>query len=331
MAHALEISGDNVAFATRTEPAWHGLGTVFDHDVTTREMLSLAHLNDWNVRVEPVLVPAEYRTVSENYMVVRDNPFDQGKDVLAFVGKKYRPFQNEALFDFADNILDGGAKWETAGSIKDGRTVFGSLAVEREFILDPEGANDATKTYLLVHTGHDGSASVTANVTPVRVVCQNTLNMALKGSKQSFKVRHTSGTNGRVAEARRVLGLTFQHMDNFEDMARALFETTINDVQFDKIVEAIYPMPDVTSKAAFTKWEQKRDLVHAIYKNSPTQTNIYNTAWGALNALTERLDYFRVSRSGSNDSLLGAASGFDPSTNAEKAEILSVVREFAGV
>ena len=331
MAHAIETMGSEATFATRDVPAWHGLGTVFAEDVTTSEMLSLAHLNDWNVRVEPVLVPDTYRTVSENYMVLRDNPFDKGTDVLAFVGKKYRPFQNESLFAFADNILDGGARWETAGSIKDGRTVFGSLAIDRQFILDPQGANDATNTYLLVHTGHDGSASVTASVTPVRVVCQNTLNMALKGSKQTFKVRHTAGTHGRVDEARRVLGLTFAHMDKFEDMARALFETTINDVQFDKIVEAIYPMPDVTAKASLTKWEQKRDLVHAIYKNSPTQTNIYGNAWGALNALTERLDYFRNSRSGNNDSLLGAASGFDPSTNAEKALILGTIREFAGV
>lgn len=326
MAHMLEERDGQVAFALRGEPAWHGLGTVFDQnaDVTTSEMLNLAHLSDWNVSVEPVLVPAGYRPVTDNFMVTRKNPFDGETDVLAFVGKKYRPFQNEALFSFADNILEGGAIWESAGSIKDGRVVFGSLVVPREFILDPQGANDKTVTYLLVHTAHDGSSSVSASITPVRVVCQNTLNMALNGTKQSFKVRHTAGTGNRVDEARRVLGLTFAHMDSFETLARQLFETpaTAKDV-FD-LFTAVYPKPEQGSPAGVvTKWQNKIDLLNDIYYKSPTQTNVEGTAWGVLNAMTERLDYFR------NGNTAVAAAGFDPNVNAEKALILSKVRAFA--
>jgi phage/plasmid-like protein (TIGR03299 family) len=334
MAHALEGQDGQYAFALRGEPAWHGLGTVFDKDadIHTADMLRLAHLADWGVAVEPVLVPEGYRVVSENYMVTRTNPFDAGKDVLAFVGKKYRPFQNEALFEFADNILDGGASWESAGSIKDGRVVFGSMVIPREFILDPQGANDKTVTYLLVHTAHDGSSSVQANITPVRVVCQNTLNMALNGSKQSFKIRHTSGTQSRVDEARRVLGLTFGHMDNFEVIARQLFEVEIDNKRFHEIISAVYPMPDSSAgKASLTKWESKVDLITDIYHQSPTMTNIKGTAWGALNAMTERIDYFRSARTNDGSALIGAASGFDPSTNAEKALILSAVKELAGI
>lgn len=335
MAHMLEENDGSVAFALRGEPAWHGLGTVFDQDadISTSDMLDMAHLSGWNVGVEPVLVPAGYRTVTDNFMVTRTNPFDGEKDVLAFVGKKYRPFQNEALFSFADNILDGGASWESAGSIKDGRVVFGSLVVPREFTLDPQGANDKTVTYLLVHTAHDGSASVTANITPVRVVCQNTLNMALKGTKQSFKVRHTAGTANRVDEARRVLGLTFSHMDTFETLASDLFKVEITNQQFDAIIKAVYPEPDLATagKASVTKWEAKRDILMDIWATSPTMTNIKGTAWGALNAMTERLDYFRKGRGTSDEAIIGAASGFDPSTNAEKALILSAVREHAGV
>jgi len=180
-------------------------------------MLALSHLNDWNVRLEPVQIPDGYTSKATSQLVVRDNPFDQKPEVLAVVGDRYKVVQNEALFDFGDGILDGGAKWESAGSIKDGKVVFGSLVVPREFTLDPQGANDTTKTYLLVHTSHDGSTAVQANITPVRVVCQNTLNMALAGSKQSFKIRHTQTVNGKIDEARRVLGLTFAHMDKFEE------------------------------------------------------------------------------------------------------------------
>ena len=333
MAHALEIGNNGeVAFALRGEPAWHGLANVlFDADahVTTAEMLSAGKLDNWNVRLEDIPLPEGYRSNQSNQLVIRDNPFDNGTDVLAVVGDRYKVVQNEELFAFGDGILDGGATWESAGSIKNGRVVFGSLVVPREFILDPEGANDKTTTYLLVHTSHDGSTAVQANITPVRVVCQNTLNMALNGSKQSFKIRHTATVNGKIDEARRVLGLTFAHMDKFEDMARELFETEITKAQFDKLVSDLYPEPeDGSAKVAQTRWTEKRDVIQYLYTEGATNANITGTAWGALNALTERVDYYRQGRKG-GESIIAAASGFDPVVNAEKSRILTAVRSLA--
>jgi len=328
MAHALEIGANGeTAFALRGEPAWHGLGTVFDQDeiVTTSEMMKLAHLDGWNVRLENIPLPEGYRATTTSQLVVRDNPFDNGTDVLAVVGDRYNVVQNEELFDFGDAMLDGGAQWESAGSIKNGKVVFGSLVVPREFILDPKGANDKTVSYLLVHTSHDGSTAVQANITPVRVVCQNTLNMAVKGSKQSFKIRHTATVNGRIDEARRVLGLTFDHMDKFEEMARQMFETEITKAQFDKLVSDIYPEPeDGSAKVANTRWNEKNDLIQYLYTEGQTNANITGTAWGALNAMTEYLDYFRTGRKG-GESIVAAASGFDPVVNAKKAQVLSAV------
>lgn len=328
MVHALEMQNGEVAFALRGEPAWHGLANVlFDENehVTTAEMLKSAKLNDWNVRLEPLVIPDDYRSNTTSQMVVRTNPFDGGSDVLAIVGDRYKVVQNESLFDFGDGILDGGAEWESAGSIKNGKVVFGSLAVPREFILDPQGANDKTKTYLLVHTSHDGSTAVSANITPVRVVCQNTLNMALQGSKQSFKIRHTATVGGKIEEARRVLGLTFDHMDKFEEMAKAMFETAITNKQFDDLIKAIYPEPeDGSAKVAGTRWTEKNDILHELYLNGATNANITGTAWGALNALTERIDYYRTGRKG-GEAIIAAASGFDPVVNAEKARVLSAV------
>jgi len=292
-------------------------------------MLESAKLNNWNVRLEDLVMPDGYRATTTSQMVVRDNPFDGGVDVLSVVGDRYKVVQNEELFAFGDGILDGGATWESAGSIKNGRVVFGSLVVPREFVLDPDGANDKTVTYLLVHTSHDGSTAVQANITPVRVVCQNTLNMAIKDSKQSFKIRHTATVGGRIDEARRVLGLTFDHMDNFETMARELFETTVTDLEFEKLIKAIYPEPESGSaKVAQTRYTDKVDLLQGLWNDSPTNATIKNTAWGALNTLTERIDYFRTGRKG-GEALIGAASGFDPVVNAEKSRILGAVLELA--
>lgn len=334
MAHALEEMNGEVAFALRGKPAWHGLANVlFDKDehVETSTMLDSAKLSNWNIELEEIQNPAGYRSHKSSYYVTRTNPFDNGKDILGVVGERYKVVQNEQLFDFGDNLLHGGASWESAGSIKNGTVVFGSLVVPKEFTLDPSGANDKTTTYLLVHTSHDGSVSVQASITPVRVVCQNTLNLALGSVKQSFKLRHTATVEGKIQLARETLGLTVRYMDDFEKEAKALFETPINDKQVYDIITAVYPKPEEAKKASLTKWDNKINLVNDLYFDSPTNANIKGTAWGMFNALTERLDYFRAERKGNSENRFASASGFDPMTNAEKNKLFHQVKQLAGV
>ena len=329
MAHMLEQYGDMASFASLREPAWHGLGTVLDHEVTTDEMLQVAHLAGWNVRLEDVTLPG--RSHRSYFATVRDNPFDGQADVLGVVGERYNVLQNEDLFAFGDAILDG-ARWETAGSIKSGTVVFGSLALDREIVLDPTGATDKVNTYLLVHTSHDGSLAIQASITPVRVVCQNTLNMAVgprgRGAKQSFRIRHTSTVQGKVAAAREALGLAHKYLDEFDVLAQSMIEQTINDEKFFDIVTAVYPKPEQDAKGSVTKWTNKIDTLFDIY-NGETCVNVKGTAWGAYNALTERLDWYKTPRNGNAESVLAAASGFDAATNAEKNRMLSVVKELA--
>ena len=333
MAHLLESVNGETAFASLREPAWHGLGTVFTEEVSTAEMLKKAKLNKWNVRLEDVEIPAGMDSDKGYSFVVRDNPFIQGnKDVLGVVGERYVPLQNEDLFDFADNILHAGGRWETAGSIKGGRIVFGSLALERETVLDPSGVSDKVNTYLLVNTSHDGSIAIQASITPVRVVCANTLNLALGnrgrgGSvKQSFKIRHTQTATGKVQIAREALGLANAYIDEFSKMANEMIQKEVSKAQFDKIVESLYPTPkDENQKASMTKHNAKIDLINEIYVGDFNNT-ITGTAWGVANALTERLDWYRSARGGNNESILASASGFDPMINAEKNKIFKAVQ-----
>lgn len=333
MPHDLEQGNGTTAFALRGEPAWHGLAnhTWSEDDlVTTQEMLQSALLANWNVRLEQIVYPEGYRTISDSFMVLRDNPFDGGVDVLANVGERYQVLQNEQLFEFGDNLLDGGGFWESAGSIKNGRVVFGSLVLPKEIVLDSSGANDVTKMYLLVATSHDGSSSIQAMTTPVRVVCQNTLNIAIRGAKQSFKLRHTQSVEGRVAQARQALGISFAYIDEFEREAQELFAKSITDKQFNDLVLELYPKPEQGSaKVAITKWENKVTIINDLYFSSPTVETVKGTAWGAFNALTERLDYFRHARNGTNEGVLAGASGFDAQVNAEKSRILQAVKAIA--
>jgi len=327
MAAAVEIINGVGSMYSFREPAWHGLGTVVTEEHTTSEVMDIAHLSKWNVRLEEIELPDTYTSSKTNFLVVRDHPEDKHPDVLAVVGERYQTLQNEELFAFADNLLDG-ARWETAGSLKNGRVVFGSLALERETVLDPNGVADVVKSYLLVNTSHDGSVAVQASITPVRVVCANTLNVALKGVKQSFKMRHTSTLDGRILVAREALGLANTYMDEFDKMANELIEKEITKSKFAEIVAKAYPMPDKDKKGAMTKWETKIELLDEIFA-SDTNSKINNTAWGAYNTLTERLDWYRPARGGNNEGSLASASGFDTVINAEKNKLLSIVREVA--
>jgi len=331
MAHELE---SDKSFASFREPAWHGLGTVFNEEVTTREMLELANLHDWNVRLEEVEIPAGFNSDKTYNYVARTNPFDRTQtDILGVVGERYRILQNEELFDFGDALLHGGGRWETAGSIKGGRQVFGSLALERETVLDPNGVSDKVNTYLLVNTSHDGSIAIQASVTPVRVVCANTLNLALgggvgrnRGIKQSFKIRHTQTAQGKIQAAREALGLANVYMDEFDKLAQEMIQQTVTNDKFIEIVNLAYPRPEEDKKGAVSKWNTKVEMLEEIY-TGPYNDTIAGTAWGALNALTERIDWHRQGRKGSNEAVLAGASGFDPMVNAEKNRLLQVVRQ----
>jgi len=332
MAHDLETQNGKTSFASFREPAWHGLGTVFTEEKTTQEMLDLANLSNWNVRLEDLQTPT-HLTSDKNYQyVLRTNPTDNTQtDILGVVGERYHVMQNEDLFSFGDNILDGGGRWETAGSIKGGRVVFGALALERETVLDPNGVSDKVKTYLLINTSHDGSIAIQASITPVRVVCANTLNLALNttrrkgGAKQSFKIRHTQTANGKVQIARETLGLANKYMDEFDKMAHAMIQKEINAKQFNDILLSAYPKPEKDAKGAIKKWENKIDSLNDIYTGE-FNGMIAGSAWGAFNALTERLDWYRSARGGNNESILASASGFDPAINAEKNRLLKVVQ-----
>jgi phage/plasmid-like protein (TIGR03299 family) len=337
MAHELEINNSTgeASFASFREPAWHGLGTVFTDEVNTSQMLELANLNNWNVRLEDVVMPSTLVSDKDYSYVVRDNPFTAGQvDVLGVVGERYRVLQNEELFSFGDNLLDGGGRWETAGSIKGGRQVFGSIALERETVLDPDGVSDVVKSYLLVNTSHDGSIAIQASVTPVRVVCANTLALALgqgkRKIKQTFKIRHTQTANGKVQAAREALGLATAYLDSFSIVANELFTAKITDQKFNDILLTAYPKPDEASKAASTRWTNKIDTLNDIYKG---QTNfmIAGSAWGALNAMTERIDWYRSARGENTEAMLAAASGFEAATQAEKNRLFTIVKQAVSV
>lgn len=320
MSDYIETYEDQAAFASLRVPAWHGLGTVLEDEVDTKGMLDVAHLSNWNVRVEEVEVPEGYYSDKPQFRTVRTSPFNGvTKDILGYVGDRYNPFQNEELFAFGDSLLDGG-RWETGGSIKGGRRVFGSLALNRSTNI---GGVDQVDNYLLVSTSHDGTASIQASVTPVRVVCANTLAVALSQAKQTFKIRHTQSMQGRVQAAREALALTDVYLDAWTEQMDELLQKEVTNLQFEELVNTLYAPND--TKAGVTRFDKRKDVLWDNWV-SPDLAPIFGTGYGAYNALNEELMWNRGGRGANADDNINASrSGFNPVWNKENNALFKAV------
>jgi phage/plasmid-like protein (TIGR03299 family) len=327
MPAAIASNGSIDLFASHREPAWHGLGTVFTEEVTDyRRMLDLAGLSGWDVREEEVILAQnpDARFVTPVQAIVAT--IGDEDRVLGVTGTRYEIVQNEEAFSFLQSLHDG-ARWETAGAIKDGRVVFGSMAFDRDFVLDPNGVADVVKSYLLVHTSHDGSTGVGGGVTPTRVVCQNTLNVALGSIKQTFKMRHTKNVEARMQAEAAMWRQANTYMDAFEAEAQALFAQSVTDKQYFDIVSEFFPKPEEDKKGSFKKWENRQGLFSQAWKGAPN-AGIKNTAWGVFNALTEANQWGRNVRSGTAgaENFAAAGAGFDIPTNVFRAQALAAAK-----
>lgn len=313
-------------FASFREVAWHGLGTVFTDTVTDyRVMLAKAGLANWNVRFESLSTESG-QILDSHKATVRTNPVDGTTDILGVTGNRYEILQNEEAFAFLQSLSDG-ARWETAGSLGHGNKVFGSIAFERETILDPSGVSDKVKTFALVHTSHDGSGSLGYGLTPVRVVCKNTLNVALSGISQGGKIRHTQSATERMHSAAEMFRHANAYFDAFDAEAKALFAKPVTDKQYANLLGRMFSKPEDNTKGAMTKYDRKVETYMEAWKGTPN-AGIRGTAWGAFNALTEANQWGRNIQNTENgtENFYAAGSGFDIPTNAFRAKALAMVQ-----
>lgn len=296
------------------EVPWHGIGTIVEEKLTAKDALVLAGL-DWEVDLAPVKAQITTRQelvinpvtnepemqrvemgepieieVPDVLAVVRDSDLS----VLGTVGSRYQPVQNWKSFEFFDSVVaTGDAKYETAGSLAGGRRVFLTARIPREIKI---GGADAVDSYLLMANSHDGSMAFTAAVTPVRVVCQNTLNLALRGTKQQWKLRHTDSIDGKIAEARDALGLTFAYLDSFEQEMERLLAQDFSKGDFERLIKEAFPDPVNTDPHA-PRFSDEQYAMIGLLESSPTiDDGIRYTKYGALNAIREYDDWGRTYR-----------------------------------
>jgi phage/plasmid-like protein (TIGR03299 family) len=281
------FEGADTMFSAREVP-WHRTGTVLPDVATAAEAIVAAGL-DWPVEKRPLGYQNEaglWVPVEDWYSLVR--PTD-GRVLAPSVHEIYKPFQNIEAFAFVDNITGHtGAKYETGGSLKNGREVFLTVRLENsDFSV---AGMDPHETYLLLRTTHDGTGKISVYVVTIRVVCKNTLTWAIAGAKHTWGIRHTHDVEGKVAEARDALKLTARYTTAFEAEAEALLDIKITD---DELVHLLrQDLPDAKMK------EVTIELMMDGYRTSPTVDGFTGTGWGALNAVSEYVEHTKPNRSG---------------------------------
>lgn len=259
-------------FSVREVP-WHGLGTIIQEAPDSAAALKLAGL-DWSVKQVPVLYEGQ-KTGHQFNVRESDNR------VLGVVGGRYKPVQNAEAFAFTDELVGGDVRYETAGSLADGKRVW-MLAK----MLDTRVLDDVVEPYLCLTNGHDGFSSLKVCMTPVRVVCQNTLNMALKGAKRTWTVRHSGNINAKMEEAQQTLGLAQDYMKKFAEEAEELYSIKVSPAQFKKLSNTLFPITDEMSR----RKEEAQYLLQCQLKEAWDMDdlgNIKGTGWGFMNAVSD--------------------------------------------
>lgn len=254
---------------------WHGLGTPVEEAQTSKEAIKIAGL-DWTVEAKPI-----YNDKGIEIPGFKANTRDIDDKVLGIVSNRYRIVQNNDAFDFTDSLIGEEVKYETAGSLCGGKRIFLLAKLPDKKILGDDFDN-----YICFTNSHDGKGAIEACMTPTRVVCQNTLNLALSKATRKWSTRHTGNIESKLAEAKHTLQLAEEYMNELAIVADQMANTTISESEVVSMLDEIYPMSeDISDRAKRTINQKKNDFMVCML--SPDILKFKNTAWGVINAASD--------------------------------------------
>ena len=247
-------------------------------DIKHREFrLQTAGL-DWSVIQRPIYT-AE-RQLIPNY---KANVRDSDCEVLGVVTDRYRIVQNHEAFAFTDALLGEGVKYETAGSLQGGRRVWMLAMLPEKYIIGGE----KIEPFLVFSNSHDGSAAIKVCMTPIRVVCQNTLNLALNGAKRAWSAKHTSNIQNRMHEARETLGLAHTYMENLAKEFNSLSRIKFTDTKVMEFINELLPCPDDATAVQRKNVNQLRDDMKIRYFEAPDLKVLPKNGYRLINAVSD--------------------------------------------
>ena len=276
-------------FYTREKP-WHGLGIRVESALNSQEALVAAGL-DWKVIQKPI-------TTSDGCLIpgFKANIRDRDQQILGVVTDRYKVVQNEDAFAFTDQLLGEGVTYETAGSLQKGRRTWILAKLPQKYII----SGDEIEPYLVFMNSHDGTGAIKAAMTPIRVVCQNTLNLALSTAKRTWSTNHTGDMNGKLMDARDSLLYAEKYMAELGKTIERLNQIRLTDRQVKEYIDALFPIyeePTIQQKKNLLR--MKEDFM-ARYFDAPDLQNVGKNGYRFINAVSDFATHAKPLRTTAN-------------------------------
>ena len=276
-------------FYTRQKP-WHGLGIRVEEAPDSKEALSLAGL-DWRVIQKPI-----WTETGQKICGFKANVRDRDNQILGVVTDRYRVVQNEEAFAFTDELLGEGVTYETAGSLQAGRRTWILARLPQRYII----SGDEIIPYLVFMNSHDGTGAVKAAMTPIRVVCQNTLNLALTSAKRSWSAAHTGDMRYKLEDARNTLLYAERYMIELGKTIDSLNQIRLSDQQVYKYIDMLFPeAEDITPQQRKNILRLKED-VKTRYFDAPDLQHVGKNGYRFVNAVSDFATHARPLKERSN-------------------------------
>jgi phage/plasmid-like protein (TIGR03299 family) len=270
-----------MSYLNRTLPHTNAFGTVDISSATSvHDALSLSGM-DWKVDSRPI-----FDVTGKKFPNYVANVRQDTDELLGIVTDRYRIVQNEEAFEFVNNLSSEGFEFESAGVFKGGRSTWLMGHLPEETILGDDIANN-----LVFVNSHDGSSGVKVMMTPVRVICYNMLNLALRRANRSWSTKHTTSIYSKLEEAQHTLGLAQKYMDELKIEADRLANITITDNEIEAIFDKMFPVdPAKDSARKIRNVSTLKDGFIKCYDESDIR-KFKGTVYGAINAMADLVDH----------------------------------------
>jgi len=275
MAHMIET----MAYAG--ELPWHGLGVKVDDNLTPKEMLDAAELN-WEVEKQDLVTAGGIQVPGKKGLVrTSDNT------LLDIVGDDWNPVQNEEAFDFFKEYIEAGdMEMHTAGSIRNGQMVWALAKTKDSFELFK---GDVTENYLLFSNPHKYGACIDIKMTPIRVVCNNTLTMALdQVSDEAVRLSHRRAFDADMVKEQ--MGIARHKLDDYKNVVQFIGSKRFNNESITNYFNDVFGKPSETGKVLdFTSRNAK--IAYDNLNTQPGANFAEGTFWQAFNTVTFMTDH----------------------------------------
>jgi phage/plasmid-like protein (TIGR03299 family) len=340
MAHEISIVNGKAEMAYAGDTPWHGLGTRVDGLQSAQAMIAAAGL-DWSVELKRLFVWADERSTpslecEDHRAIVRA---DTGR-VLGVASKRYQPIQNTQAADIVDALVtEGGAHVEVAGALGRGERCWMLAHIPADFEVM---RGDVVKPYFLLAWGHDGKHGIAGKLTPIRVVCHNTLTAAGLGRGVKWSraadvyIRHYGDPTLNIEQAQKALGLARKQAEQTAEAFGALAGVQMTDTEVAEYFTRVFPSPAMPELGALmagadpdyneriARWTAHQERLVQLYNTGLGSELARGTAWGAYNAATEWVDHTypvlangKVSTTRQQSVLFGAYAGVKERALAE--------------